>query len=152
MTAEPIHTDDCTDPEGECQHCTVCGRGTRYGSRHVQCAPGYVPRPGTAEAPRDTCRHGWPEGDCPACAACAACLGDCGVCRYSAAETPPTPEAAPVTAETPRGDDREAMAQVLRGTGFWATHADRWNDAKWQEQLWSTLADAVLAAGFRRVQ
>jgi len=41
---------------------------------------------------------------------------------------------------------REAVVDALRGTGFWATHADRWNDAEWQAELWSALADAASAA------
>lgn len=39
-----------------------------------------------------------------------------------------------------------ALAKVLRGCGFWATHADRWNDAEWQDALWRTLARALLAS------
>lgn len=38
------------------------------------------------------------------------------------------------------------IAEVLRGCGFWATHSDRWNDAEWQAELWSTLAKAILAS------
>lgn len=43
-------------------------------------------------------------------------------------------------------NEREALALALRQHGFYATHADRWNDSEWQARFWSDAARAVVAS------